>query len=257
MDVEAYLERIGYRGGLAPTAETLRRLHVAHLLTVPFENLSIHAGEPIVLEDALLFDKVVARRRGGFCYELNGLFAALLRALGFRVEMLSAAVARREGGFGPEFDHMALLVTLEERWLADVGFGDSFAEPLLVDERAEQRQGPRAFRVDGVEGGRLLLLRRDAGGAWEPQYRFGLEPHAYAEYEEMCRLQQTSPESHFTRGRVCSRLTNEGRVTLSGTRLIETKGGGKEERELLSEEECAAALLEHFGISMRGGDSNP
>src|SRR5918911_3762110 len=147
MDVEAYLERIDYRGPLEPTAETLRRLHVAHLLAVPFENLSIHAGEPIVLEDGALFDKVVARRRGGFCYELNGLFAALLRELGFNVGMLSAAVARREGGFGPEFDHMALLVTLEERWLADVGFGDSFVEPLLLDERGEQRQGPPAYRI--------------------------------------------------------------------------------------------------------------
>jgi N-hydroxyarylamine O-acetyltransferase len=251
MDVDAYLERIGYRGGLAPTVETLRRLHVAHLLAVPFENLSIHAGEPIVLEDAALFDKVVTRRRGGFCYELNGLFAALLRALGFQVEMLSAAVARREGGFGPEFDHMALLVTLEERWLADVGFGDSFVEPLLVDERAEQAQGSRAFRIDEVEGGRLVLRLRNAGGGWEPQYRFGLEPHAYEDYEEMCRFQQTSPESHFTRSRICSRLTPEGRVTLSGARLITTRGGEKEERELGGEEECAAALLEHFGIALR------
>src|ERR671921_596800 len=177
MDVEAYLERIGYRGPRAPTAETLRRLHVAHLLAVPFENLSIHAGEPVVLDDESLFEKVVARGRGGFCYELNGLFAALLRELGFRVEMLSAAVARRGGGFGPEFDHMALLVTLEERWLADVGFGDSFVEPLLLDERAEQRQGAHAFRIE-EDGDRLVLLRKDSGGAWEPEYRFGLEPHA-------------------------------------------------------------------------------
>src|SRR5919107_4778825 len=122
MDVNAYLERIGYRGPLAPTAETLRRLHVAHLLAVPFENLSIHAGEPVVLDDDSLFEKVVGRRRGGFCYELNGLFAALLRALGFRVEMLSAAVAKPSGEFGREFDHMALLVHAGERWLADVGF---------------------------------------------------------------------------------------------------------------------------------------
>ena len=114
MEVKAYLERIGYRGPLAPTADTLRRLHVAHLLTVPFENLSIHAGERIVLDDVSLFDKLVTRRRGGFCYELNGLFAALLRELGFQVEMLSARVANREGVFGPEFDHMALLVKLEE-----------------------------------------------------------------------------------------------------------------------------------------------
>lgn len=255
MDVDAYLERIGYRGALAPTAETLRRLHVAHLLTVPFENLSIHAGETIVLDDESLFDKIVTRRRGGFCYELNGLFAALLRALGFHVEMLSAAVANREGEFGPEFDHMALLVTLEERWLADVGFGDSFVEPLLVDERAEQTQGSHAFRIE-EEDGRLFMLRRDAGGAWEPQYRFGLEPHAYADYAEMCRFHQTSPESHFTRGRVCSRLTPEGRVTLSGARLITTRGGERVERELEGEDEYTAALLEHFGVSMRGRDSN-
>jgi N-hydroxyarylamine O-acetyltransferase len=257
MDVDAYLERIGYRGPLAPTAETLRRLHVAHLLAVPFENLSIHAGEPVVLDDESLFDKVIARVRGGFCYELNGLFAALLRELGFRVEMLSAAVARRGGGFGPEFDHMALLVTLGERRLADVGFGDSFVEPLLVDERAEQTQGARAFRIDEEGGGRLVLLRRDAEGAWEPQYRFGLEPHAYADYAEMCRFHQTSPESHFTRGRVCSRLTPEGRVTLSGSRLITTRGGERVERELADEAECDAALLEHFRISMRGRGANP
>ncbi len=256
MNVDAYLERIGHRGPLTPTAETLRRLHVAHLLTVPFENLSIHAGETVVLEDAALFDKVVGRRRGGFCYELNGLFAALLRALGFRVEMLSAAVANSEGGFGPEFDHMALLVTLEERWLADVGFGDSFVEPLLVDERGEQAQGARAFRIE-EEGGRLLLLRRDAGGAWEPQYRFGLEPHAYADYAEMCRFHQTSPESHFTRGRVCSLLTPDGRVTLSGARLITTTGNERVERELANDDERDAALLEHFRISMRGRDAPP
>jgi N-hydroxyarylamine O-acetyltransferase len=251
MNVDAYLERIGYRGPLAPTADSLRRLQVAHLLAVPFENLSVHAGEPVVLEDEALFEKVVGRRRGGFCYELNGLFAALLKGLGFRVEMLSAAVARRDGGFGPEFDHMALLVTLGERWLADVGFGDSFVEPLLVDERAEQAQGSRSFRIE-EGGGRLVLLKREAGGAWEPQYRFGLEPHAYADYAEMCRFHQTSPESHFTRGRVCSRLTAEGRVTLSGLRLITTRGVEKVERDLGGEDEYEAALLEHFGVSMPG-----
>jgi N-hydroxyarylamine O-acetyltransferase len=255
MDVDAYLERIDYRGPLAPTAETLRRLHVAHLLAVPFENLSIHAGEPVVLEDDSLFDKVVARRRGGFCYELNGLFAALLRSLGFRVEMLSAGVARPTGGFSPDFAHMALLVTLEERRLADVGFGDSLVEPLLLDERAGQTQGSRAFRIEEGDGGRLVLLRGEAGGAWEPQYRFGLEPRRYADYEEMCRFHQTSPDSHFTRGRICSRLTPAGRVTLSGSRLITTAGGERIELELAGEAECDAALLEHFGVSLRGPEA--
>jgi N-hydroxyarylamine O-acetyltransferase len=252
LDVKAYLERIDYGGPLAPTAETLRGLHVAHLLTVPFENLSIHAGEPIVLEDEALFEKIVVRRRGGFCYEANGLFAALLRALGFRVEMLSAAVARREGGFGPEFDHMALLVTLEERWLADVGFGDSFAEPLLVDERGEQRQGRHAYRVtpDGDE--RFVVSRRDGGeGEWKPQYRFALRPHAYEDFEDRCRFQQTSPQSHFTKARLCSLATAGGRLTLSGMRFIETGAdGARRERAVADEDEFAALLGEHFRIRM-------
>ncbi|HEY0174017.1 MAG TPA: arylamine N-acetyltransferase [Pyrinomonadaceae bacterium] len=251
MDVSAYLERIGYRGPVEPTAETLRRLHVAHLLAVPFENLSIHAGEPVVLEDAALFEKVVARRRGGFCYELNGLFAALLSALGFEVEMLSAGVMNRSGQFGPDFDHMALLVKLEERRLADVGFGDSFVEPLLLDERGEQRQGARSYRIE-EDGDRLTLFQKEAGGDWVAQYRFGLTPRVYADYAEMCHFQQTSPESHFTRGRVCTRLTHEGgRVTLSELRLIETDAGGRRERELSGEEEYAGALREHFGVVMR------
>ena len=248
MDIDAYLDRIGYRGPLTPTAETLRALQVAHLQAVPFENLSIHARQPIVLDDESLFDKVVARRRGGFCYELNGLFAALLRALGFRVSMLSAAVARGDGTFSPEFDHMALLVTLEERWLADVGFGDSFRDPLRLDERGEQPEGKRAFRID-EDGEHLLLLRReDAGQPWQPQYRFTLQPHELPDYVGMCHFHQTSPESHFTRQTLCSLATADGRVTLSGMKLITTRGGERHERVLESEEERAALLRELFGV---------
>jgi N-hydroxyarylamine O-acetyltransferase len=159
LHVKAYLERIHYRGPLAPNAAALRELQVAHLLTVPFENLSIHSGEPIVLEDKDLYTKIVERRRGGFCYECNGLFAALLRALGFDVTMLSAEVANRDGGFSQPFDHMALLVNLEQRWLVDVGFGDSFLEPLLLDEKSEQVQGEHAFRIM-PDGDYMVLSRR-------------------------------------------------------------------------------------------------
>jgi len=248
MDIQSYLDRIGYRGPLTPTAETLRDLQLAHLRTVPFENLSIHARQPILLDDESLFDKVVARRRGGFCYELNGLFAALLRALGFRVTMLSAAVSRGDGTFGPEFDHMALQVDLEERWLADVGFGDSFRDPLRLDERGEQLEGTRAFRID-EDGSHLLLLRRDGPGEpWQPQYRFTLQPYDYPDYADMCRFHQTSPESHFTRQTLCSLATPDGRVTLSGMKLITTRGGERQERVLASEGERAALLREMFGV---------
>lgn len=249
LNVPAYLERMNYRGPLEPDAETLRRLQAAHMLAVPFENLSIHWKEPIELDDGALFEKIVRRRRGGFCYELNGLFAALLRALGFDVSMLSAGVFDEASGeFGPEFDHMTLMVNLERRYIADVGFGDSFREPLLLDERAEQREGDAAYRIDEEED-RLILLRRDAGARdWQPQYRFSLQPHVYADYAEMCLYHQTSPDSHFTRKRVCSLAAPEGRVTLSDMRLITTRGGARSERELGSDDEYAKTLQELFGV---------
>ena len=249
MDVTAYLKRINYKGPLTPTADTLRHLQLAHLHSVPFENLSIHTGEPIVLNDSALFEKIVTRRRGGFCYELNGLFAALLRELGFDVKMLSAKVANATGELGPEFDHMALLVTLSERRLVDVGFGDSFREPLLLDDRTEQLQGGDTFRIDAV-GDHLVLMRRVNDGEWKTQYRFSLEPHVYADYAEMCRYHQTSPQSHFTQRRICSRATPDGRVTLSEMRLITTNGREKHERELADEREYGEVLRERFGIFM-------
>src|SRR5690349_12134838 len=163
MDIDTYLRRIHYNGERAPNAATLDMLHRAHLLAVPFENLDIHLGRPIVLDQNALFDKIVARRRGGFCYELNGLFALLLRELGFDVALLAAGVARADAGFGPEFDHLTLLVrtpadeTQSAAWLADVGFGDSFRAPLRFAEGAEQEQDGRAYRLDR-DGERYTLM---------------------------------------------------------------------------------------------------
>ena len=250
MNIDAYLERINYTGSLKPTAETLRALQVAHLLAVPFENLSIHAGEPIVLNEDSLFGKIVENRRGGFCYEANGLFAGLLRALGFEVAMLSAGVATKDGGFGPDFDHMTLMVTLAERWLVDVGFGDSFLEPLLLDSRDEQVQGALSFRIV-EDDSHLILQRRDHGGDWVPQYRFTLQPHTFADYEEMCHFHQTSPESHFTKGPLCSLATADGRVTLTGLRLITTSAHQRSEDPLADRDSFDRILHDQFGIVMK------
>ncbi len=253
LNIEGYLERINYHGSLAPTAETLRELQVAHLLSVPFENLSIHAREPIVLEDDALFSKIVENRRGGFCYEANGLFAALLRALGFEVAMLATEVANAQGEFGPNFDHMTLMVSLAERWLVDVGFGDSFLKPLLLDERGPQVQGSRGYRIVS-DNGHLILMRREEDDEWKAQYRFTLQPYAYPDYEEMCRYHQTSPDSHFTKARICSCATEDGRITLSDMRFITTSGSGahqvRQERTLTSEEEYARVLRDQFGVVM-------
>jgi N-hydroxyarylamine O-acetyltransferase len=249
MDTNAYLRRINYDCPLTANAETLRLLQVAHLRAVPFENLSIHSSEPIVLTDDALFQKIVSRRRGGFCYELNGSFAALLRALGFDVAMLSAQVANAAADFGPDFDHMTLMVTLADRWLVDVGFGDSFLEPLLLDEESEQLQGHRGYRIVRA-GEHRMLTQRSNGGEWKPQYRFTLKPYQYPDYAEMCRYHQTSEQSHFTRSRICSRATPDGRISLSDLRFIESAGGRRQERLLTNEEEYATILRDHFGIVM-------
>ena len=253
-DINDYLQRLNYAGSIAPTAETLRQLHLAHLQNVPFENLSIHSSEPIVLDDQALFEKIVSRRRGGFCYELNGLFASLLRALGFEVVKLSARVANANVEFGPDFDHMTLMVTAPDapqtRWLADVGFGDCFNEPLLLDSRRAQQQGARAYRIEEAAEDHLVLMQREDEGEWTPQYRFTLAAHEYPDYEEMCHYHQTSPESHFTKARICTRLMQEGRLTLSAMRFITTINGVREEQTLDSEDEYQRVLREQFGIEM-------
>jgi N-hydroxyarylamine O-acetyltransferase len=249
MNVDAYLERIDYRGPRSPSIAALRALHVAHLMTVPFENLSIHSQEPIVLHDTALYEKIVARRRGGFCYELNGLFSALLRALGFDVTRLSATVMNDEGQFGPAFDHMTLMVKLDERWLADVGFGDCFVRPLRLDSAEAQVQGRRRYRID-LAGKAHFLWQQEGNDPWRVQYRFDLTPYEYDDFAEMCHYHQTSPLSHFTQRRVCSRATPEGRITLRDRRLIRTRHGERQEEELADEAAFTEALQRYFSIHL-------
>jgi N-hydroxyarylamine O-acetyltransferase len=249
LNIEAYLRRIKYTSGTGPTAHTLRELHLAHLLTVPFENLDNHLGRKIVLEEDKLISKIVEQQRGGICYELNGAFAGLLRELGFDVSVLSAGVARAEGGFDPPFDHMTLMVRLEQRWLADVGFGDSFREPLLLDVREEQRQGSEAYRLVDEDDEHLFLERYEED-SWKPQYRFTLQPYGLSDFAEMCHYHQTSPESPFTQRRTCSLATPAGRITVTGMRLITTALGERHEHELAGPREYVAALREHFGVTL-------
>lgn len=248
MNVDAYLRRIGYGGSRRPDTGTLCNLHHAHMLSVPFENLDIHLGRTIVLDEALLFEKIVCRHRGGFCYELNGLFAALLREMEYEVQRLSASVAKSDGGFGPPFDHMALLVHLDERWLVDVGFGASFREPLRLDERGEQVQGDERYRIE--DGGEYLVYQRYQDGEWRAQYRFTLEPYALADFAGGCHYHQTSPESTFTRRRICTRATEEGRITLSDMRFVASQNGNRAERILQTDAEYRYALYEHFGVAL-------
>lgn len=234
--IDAYLARIGYDGPREPSASVLRALHVRHLLTVPFENLDIHWKRPIVVDVDRFLHKIIDERRGGFCYELNGAFAALLRELGFDVKMLSGRVSGSDGNFGPEFDHMALLVDGE--WLADVGFGESTLVPLRLDGTPEN--GYRAL------DGQLQALR---DGEWRTDFRFTLDPHDLHEFGPMCHYQQTSPESHFTKKKVITLAREDGRITLTADRLIVTTNGVREETPVGDWER---ALFENFGVRPAG-----
>ena len=248
MDITAYLERINYEGAIESSPEVLSNLHYANLLMVPFENLDIHLGRPIRLNEDHLFDKIVTRRRGGFCYELNGLFASVLQQLGFKVDLLSAEVFE-DGEYSPEYDHLVLQVQLEYDWLVDVGFGDSFVKPLRLFESSEQVQDGTAYRVERRSKD-WVLLRRDESGEWESTYRFSLKPRELSNFKDRCHYHQTSPESHFTQKRVCTRLTPEGRITLRDQRLHVTENKQRSETPLVDDGAYLAALEKYFGIKL-------
>jgi N-hydroxyarylamine O-acetyltransferase len=248
MDVEKYLRRIEYDGPRQPSPETLRSLHRQHLFTVPFENLDIPLGTPIELDLERIFDKIVGGHRGGFCYELNGMFGELLATLGFRVQMLSARVRREDGGFGPEFDHMLLKVELDEPWLVDVGFGDSFVDPIVFHSGGADQVNGHRYVVQAM-GDEWELLREDDLGT-VPLYAFRDVAQELSDYREMCRHHQTSPESHFTSSWICSRATADGRITVANMRLIVTRGEKRDERQKCVDV-CGNCLVWRLRIQFR------
>ena len=240
-----YLDRIGLAGPVPVDSDGLTLLVARHLATVPFENLSIHLSEPIVLAEDALVSKIVDRRRGGFCYELNGAFAALLEHLGFQVTLLSARVFGADGGLGPPFDHMTLRVDLDRPWLVDVGFGRFTAAPVLLDEPGDLQDPAGIVRIQPAPYGDLDVLLDG-----QPQFRMDQRPRALEEFAATCWYQQTSPSSHFATSLTCSLPTPAGRVTLSDRLLITTVDGVRTERQLGSDAEVLAAYREHFGIEL-------
>ena len=242
-----YLERIGLAGPVPVDSDGLRNIVVRHLATVPFENLSIHLSEPIVLAEDALVAKIVDRRRGGFCYELNGTFAVLLEHLGFRVTRLAARVFGADGGLGPPFDHMTLRVDLDRPWLVDVGFGRFTAAPVLLDETEDQQDPAAVVRIQPAPYDDLDVILDG-----QPQFRIDQRPRELEEFAATCWYQQTAPASHFTTSLTCSLPTPDGRVTLSDRLLITTIDGVRTERDLGSDAEVLAAYRDHFGIELDG-----
>jgi N-hydroxyarylamine O-acetyltransferase len=248
MNTNAYLSRIGVEADdLEVNDETLRILQRKHLLTVPFENLDIHWKRPIVLDTEKFFAKVVGEKRGGFCYELNALFNELLLSLGFTTRLISARVFNGTE-HGPEFDHAAIIVTIgDDVYLADVGFGDFTAEPLRYGLGAEQQDETGIFVIRRF-GDEYLEVAKKEDGEWKSLYIFKDIARELSEFVEMCDFQQYSPDSHFTKGKVCSILTDGGRKTLTDKKFIVTMNGQKTESVIDTDEEFDQILRREFNI---------
>ena len=222
-DLDAYLARIGYGGPLTPSAGLLRALHEAHAAAVPFENLDILLGRPIRLDVEALQAKLVAGRRGGYCFEQNALFAAALGRLGFRVTPLAARVRTGTTAVRPR-THMLLRVDLPEGlFLADVGFGgDGPVHPLPLAAGVETRIAGDGYRLRGEDG--LWVLEATLEDGWTDLYAFTLEPQYAVDFEMANHFTSTYPSSPFVQNLTAQRCWPGRRAILRNRKLVQREG---------------------------------
>ena len=247
METRDYLKRLGIEKAEEPSLKFLMELQSRHLLSIPFEDLDIPDRNRIELDLDKIYNKIIPSKRGGFCYELNGLFYWLLTSLGFKVEMLSARVFNsKKNEFGPEYDHMTLLVHLNRDYLVDVGFGDSFRRPIqMPDGEVEDTSG--YYKILKKENDSFELLKKEDVG-FLSQYSFTTYPQRLEAYKDMCDFQQDSPTSHFRTRMLCTIATEMGRITLSNNSLTITENSIKSKTEFSDEHEFYILLKKHFGI---------
>jgi len=249
MDIQKYLERINYNGSVNPDVEVLSSLQLAHLMAVPFENLDIYYKVPINLDN--LFNKIVSRRRGGFCYELNGLFYQLLIETGFTAKMISAGVYDHKKEYSPEYDHMALLVTIKDSdYLVDVGFGEFAHSPINIKVNTETIDSTGIFKVEALDENYKVVKKKNALGELTPEYMFSINERKLHDFDERCLFHQTSNESHFMQNRICSMPTKNGRITLSGSTLKITEGEIIKEVHLDNEQAVRQVLRNYFKLEL-------
>lgn len=234
--IQAYLKRINVTGDITPNLENLSILQKNHLINIPFENLDIHSKVPIELNTNQIFEKIVNQNRGGFCYELNGLFHQLLVALKFESTIISAQVFNAQKGYGPAFDHLALIVKIEQtNYLVDVGFGEFTFFPLKIELESIQAD-PRGNFVINQHSDTHLRVSKMTGNTFTPEYIFSTEERKFIDFTDMCQYHQSSPDSHFTQKKLITRPTENGRITLTNTLLKTRKGNNLEETPIESEE---------------------
>ena len=254
MDVAAYFARIGYDGAAEPTLETLQALVAAHNRSIPFENLDPLLGIPVVdLSADALADKLVRRRRGGYCYEQNGLMGYVLEALGFGVERLAGRVVwMNTSGELPAQTHQVLAVTapaIEGPFLVDVGFGgQTLTSPIRLEVGPVQQTRHEPYRIQ--EHGEGCRLEAQIRGEWQPLYLFSTRPQPRIDLEVGSWYVSTHPDSPFVTGLSAALVTDDARWNMRGRNLAIHRGGTTEKIKLDTAAQVLDALTERFGINL-------
>jgi N-hydroxyarylamine O-acetyltransferase len=253
LDVPAYLRRIGHEAPLAPTAATLLALHRAHVDSIPFENLDILLGRPIELSIGALTAKLLLRRRGGYCYEHNLLFAALLERAGLEVARLAARVVMGGDQVRPR-THMLLTVRAEGRqWLADVGFGGHGPlGPVPLEAGAVARHGGWTHRLEPWSDGPGWTLQTLHPDGWLDLYHFTTTAEHLIDYQVASHYTSTHPSSPFTRGAIVQRSTPDRRFVLRDGVLVESTADATAETRTVAGDELGGVLTRVFGIELSG-----
>jgi N-hydroxyarylamine O-acetyltransferase len=253
---EKYLDRIKYSGELKPNLGLLKKLQKNHLLNIPFENLDIHYQIPIDLNIDRIYEKIVQNNRGGFCYELNGLFYELLLSLGFNAKRVSARVYEKDNEYSPEFDHFSIVVKIGSiEYLTDVGFGEFIFEPLELQFGKIQKDPRGTYVMDKCED-EYLRVSKIEDGKLTPEFIFKNVERELGEYAEMCKYHQSNPNSHFMKKRLISLPTENGRITISGNTLKIKEKNTVTEKELKNETDFEKELFGKFKIRLKKPVSN-
>ena len=253
MNVTKILNRIGYQGPLDINLQVLQNLQHAFLYSVPFENLDIHAHVKISLDPDRFYEKIVINHRGGLCYENNALFYDLLSAIGFDVSFMAARMMIH-GGISPGYSHMALRVVLDQDYLVDVGNGQSVRDPMPISGDVISRSEGIRYKVGRYANNEFALYYRTEESEWAPRFVFSTDVRRLDEFAVMNHYHQTSPESIFTKARLCTLPTENGRITLTDESLIITEDETVTTKDVESTVEMENILRDYFKIIVQISD---
>lgn len=247
MDLDKYLERIGFSGKAAPDLDTLRRVHRGHIEHIPYENLDVQFGRAVTREPQDAFEKIVNRRRGGWCFEMNGLLSWALEEIGFKVRRLAGAVHREARGDEVIGNHLVLLVDLDETWIADAGFGDGLIEPVEL-KAGPFTNGPFHCKLENLDDGWWRYINDERGGA--PSFDFNETVDDEAVLETMCQWLQSDTESPFVQNAVVQRWANDEHLSLRGRVFARTTKFNRETQLVNDAEGYVTLLRERFTLDL-------